>query len=338
MKRIFLATAAIIFLSIIGSVQADSIGPKENSYRAYPPSCLADPLSISPSGPSWSVTMNVIALNQITHMNTFEAVTFTFWREPCSSSTSAFRGLFERSPQNTGRSDVMPMFPQLTISQGGKVGTVRLGTEPNTVRSMMFPSTLTPVSVPLVFENLPSATAPQFDFSQEFTLTIDPNSPSLPISSGVIPAYDSSQYANANLPLSISGYLTGNWYDPTHSGEGIQTEVGERVNSSGRFITVAWYTFDDLGIPFWLFGAGEFTAGDRSVTLDLGFGTDGGFAGDFGPRTTNHPWGSITLQFPDCKTVSFTYRANAGLPTGVPHGTGSKTWTRLIGINGLNCN
>jgi hypothetical protein len=35
--------------------------------------------------------------------------------------------------------------------------------------------------------------------------------------------------------------------------------------------------------------------------------------------------------------MQFTYAANAGLPAGVPSGSGSKTWTRATQLNGLTC-
>ena len=46
---------------------------------------------------------------------------------------------------------------------------------------------------------------------------------------------------------------------------------------------------------------------------------------------------NLTVDFPDCNSMHFTYQANAGLPASVPQGSGSRTWTRLTGINGLGC-
>lgn len=48
------------------------------------------------------------------------------------------------------------------------------------------------------------------------------------------------------------------------------------------------------------------------------------------------PWGSITLSFPDCASMRFTYEARAAVPP-VPRGTGERAWTRLTGANGLAC-
>ena len=118
MKRVLLALVAILLFSIIGSVQADSVGPQVNPFRAYPPSCLADPLSSSPSGPSWSVMMDVVAVDVAAQQFSTETVKFTFWRSPCSDGTSALLGLFQRSAANTGRTDVVPFFPSFEITQG----------------------------------------------------------------------------------------------------------------------------------------------------------------------------------------------------------------------------
>jgi len=88
---------------------------------------------------------------------------------------------------------------------------------------------------------------------------------------------------------------------------------------------------------FCLFGQGGFDAGDRTATLTVVYATDGGFAGNFGPNATNHPWGTMTIVFTTCGTLRFQYQANAGLPSDVPQGSGTKTWTKLFGQNGLTC-
>ena len=63
-----------------------------------------------------------------------------------------------------------------------------------------------------------------------------------------------------------------------------------------------------------------------------------GFGGQFGASSTQSAWGSITLSFPDCASMHFTYAARAGLTPPVPGGSGERMWTRLTGANGLACN
>ncbi|MGH8091095.1 MAG: hypothetical protein ACREO6_06555, partial [Rudaea sp.] len=117
-------------------------------------------------------------------------------------------------------------------------------------------------------------------------------------------------------------------------------EVGEFAPTDTtypRYITIAWYTFDSSGTPYWLFGSGVFNAGDTTASVQLGYSYGGGFAGNFGAAATQKLWGTFNVQFPDCNTMQFSYQSTAGLPQGVPTGAGSKTWKRLTQMNGLTC-
>jgi hypothetical protein len=62
-------------------------GPRiANPYRAYPPSCLADPLPDTPSGPFTSFQMPLYSRDTGGNPVTPETVTVTIWRMACSSS------------------------------------------------------------------------------------------------------------------------------------------------------------------------------------------------------------------------------------------------------------
>lgn len=314
---------------------ADSPGPYLNTYRAYPPSCLSYPLP-TPSGPGTS-TQVALPLSDGTGS---ETVTFAVWRTSCSDGKSALLGAFGRTTQNANAVPA-PLFPSISISQGSSsIIAGRVALEPNTVISDI------PGGVPFfgtfysfVFENWPFADQPQFNFSETLTLSFDQASGYPPVVINV-PAYDSSQYADASQPMQISGYMTGAWYDPLHSGEGIQVEVGELGppgTAYNRYIGIAWYTYDATGAPYWLYGEGIFTAGDRSATVSMVYSTGGGFAGNFGGVANTPTWGTINVQFFNCTVMQFSYQSNAGLPSGVPTGTGTKTWTRISSMNGLSC-
>ena len=157
-------------------------------------------------------------------------------------------------------------------------------------------------------------------------------------------AYAPSQYAANSQPLPITGYETGTWYDSTHSGEGIQTEVGE-VGTAGtqRYVTISWYTYDSTGRPYWLVGSGVTTIGTdniwpNTVSIELPYTSDGGFAGNFGAKVDQALWGTMQVSFPDCNTMQFTYdTTGTGIPGSVPTGTGTKTWKRFTTVNGLTC-
>jgi len=222
-----------------------------------------------------------------------------------------------------------PLFSGLRLGQESiQDHPARIATEPNTVLSHVPFELSVPDSLEFVFENDASAS---LDYSQAIDLTINAAERSVSVS---VPAYDESQYPTADLPLQLSGYLTGNWFDPAHGGEGAQVEVGAGSGDS-RYIVFAWYTYDPGGIPFWLFGLGEFNAGDRSANVTVAYATGGGFAG--GANANNASWGTLVVDFADCNSMHFTYQANSGLPAGIPQGSGSRNWTRLTSINGLTC-
>ena len=47
----------------------------------------------------------------------------------------------------------------------------------------------------------------------------------------------------------ITASMTGAWFDPSRSGQGIQVQV---VGSSQKELLLYWYTFDQAGAPIWL--------------------------------------------------------------------------------------
>jgi hypothetical protein len=223
-----------------------------------------------------------------------------------------------------------PLFAGLRLDQGPVQGhPARIATEPNTLLSYVPWDLSVSDSLEFVFENDASAS---LDYSQAIGLTITgADGHDISVS---IPAYDYSLYPTTDLPLQLSGYLTGNFFDPAHGGEGAQVEIGAGAGNN-RYIVFAWYTYTPNGLPFWLFGQGAFNAGDRNANVTVAYATGGGFAG--GSTATNASWGSLTVNFPDCNSMHFTYQAAGGLPAGVPQGSGSRTWTRLTSINGLSC-
>ena len=333
MKRVYSIFLGTLTLWSASLALADSPGPSLNPYRAYPPSCLADPLPASPSGPFLSGRMTLPLFGAAGT----EMVTVNLWRTPCNGGRSALLGSVVRDAPNAFAAP-SPQFPAVVITQGAMSNqSARVVGEPNTVRSIYQPGAPFVGTQQFVFENYPTSVAAQFDYNAALTVAFVPTNSSLPTLTAQMPAYDLGQYANAFLPLPITGYMTGNWYDPAHSGEGVQTEIGEIPGTTSRYIVFAWYTYDNSGTAYWLFGSGGFNAGDRSASITLAYETGGSFAGVFSGSATPAAWGTVTVNFPDCNTMAFTYDANAGLPTGVPQGFGSKQWTRLTSINGLSC-
>lgn len=338
-----------------------------NVSRAYPAGCFSDALPqtvnslpATPSGTLYSGTVTLYAVNtQGTSGQIYtEDVTITIFRVPCSSSgdrlayntdggpVSATLMRIQRQAQYDHQSSYYPTFPGVRIAQGSigfdnpsYLDYVRVAPEPNTVVSDTLIDSSVIDSATFVLENYPYQGTGFFDFNNAFSIRFDNF-----IASGVqrqfvfnIPAYSPTQgtYPAAFLPLPINGYLTGSWYDPTHSGEGILTQVFD-IGGGKRVFAMTWYTFDNTGLPFWLFGNVQFNIGATSiVNMPVYYRIGGGFAGNFTPGFPQPSWGTMSVQFADCNHMTFSYNGTG--PSSGPTGSGTKTWQRIGSINSLAC-
>ena len=338
--------------------------PMANPYRAYPPSCAAYPLPDKASGPAsgiYSVRMPLFTRDAAGNAKSPETVTVTIWRMACSSSGAltpyntdgGYNAMtlmrIDRDPANDHHTDVYPTFPLLLIKQLGVgyndvASLVRAANEPNTVLSDgMFDAPLMD-SATYVLENFNYGAAFNHLYSYAFNLQIEPYATGLNPAEFQIPAYDPkpSTYPDAFNPLPLDGYMSGTWYDPQKSGEGMQIEVAEQVDGSGNVVrpfVFNWYTYDDGGTPFWISGDGIVDpAHPTSVTAGAIYVTGGGFAGNFSPSSVvRSNWGTVTFQFIDCNKIRFSYASVNPLPTGVPSGSGTLTWIRNTNVNGMSC-
>lgn len=320
-----------------------------NPDRAYPPSCLSSPMPFGmwQNDPNYFHTqLNLVGdplTNDAGERAYTETVDVYVFRVACTSGQSATLLEIDRPTSLDGNTTRYPTFPAVYVSQGSLQGyVVRIADDPNTFFATNY--ALNPLinSDVFVLENF-YASQTQIDYNQALRVEVDnlAAGAARQINDVSLAAYNPTGYPEALLPLPISGYETGNWYDPNHSGEGIQVEVGELQASGGstypRYISIAWYTFDSSGIPYWLFGSGTFNAGDTSAVVTLAYSSGGGFAGNFGASATQKLWGTFNVQFPDCNTMQFNYQSTNGLPAGVSTGSGTRTWTRLTQMNGLTC-
>lgn len=328
--------------------------PRANAVRAYPPSCLADPLPDQTLGPVYSTTANLSAFNTANGGFLLEGVTIKVWRVACSSSTfftSATLMRIERQAQFEGDTDIYPLFPALQASQGSIVfsddpnyllNLIRAPIEPNTVISDTLTDAPVIFSTTYVLENYDSPAAGFFDFNLAFGLRFDNlatggvsdlyfiNVPTYNPNIGTYPA------AFQNLP--ISGYMSTNWYDPAASGEGITLQIFEQVGDPNNLVVFfTWTAFDTGGIPFWLVGQATIARGAKTASATMFYRTGGGLGGNSGAAGDPIIWGPATVSFPDCNTMTLTYASNPGLPAGVPTGNGTRTWSRLANVNALAC-
>jgi hypothetical protein len=338
---------------------APGVTPNEiiaNPERAYPPSCLQAPLLLQlyandPAKVQFSVTLSGDAYNgdNTAELTYTESDTVTIFRVPCSGGTSALLLEIDRPSNLDGVTTLYPVYPlvYVTLSDGTPYE-LRTPQDPNTFLSDNVAGTPLFQSSVFVIENTYGSDV-QIDFNPAIDIGVynllSSSNPNVDTQAFNIPAYNPALYTAASQPLPITGYLTGTWYDSAHSGEGIQTEIGEVGTAAAqRFVSVSWYTYDSTGRPYWLVGSGiinldatTFVA-PNNATVTLGYNSGGGFAGNFGAKATQALWGTINVSFPDCNTMTFNYATTGtGIPSDVPTGTGTKTWKRLTQVNGLTC-
>ena len=122
--------------------------------------------------------------------------------------------------------------------------------------------------------------------------------------------------------------LTGSWYDPAKSGQGIELEVFPDLIAPGTsLVQGAWFTFDSAPVGAsdrerWYTFNGNGQSGSASVPVTIYQNVGGNF--DALPITQPTAVGSGTLAFSDCSngTLSYTFTDGSGR-------TGSTPLTRL---------
>jgi hypothetical protein len=105
--------------------------------------------------------------------------------------------------------------------------------------------------------------------------------------------------------------LTGSWYKPSTSGQGVELEIYQDLITPGTgFLQASWFTYDYLapdGPPSqrWYTFSGDVTSGQSSAVLTLYENTGGSF--DAQPMTSAVPVGSVVLSVTDCTHAAMTY-------------------------------
>ena len=327
------------------------LSPSANSYRAYAPSCLHHPLPGPPAAGSTPIYSNrvLLAARDINFTDRFfeEIVTGRVGRVPCSSSGQFYDAVtivaIDRDGANEGNAVRYPLFPGVRISQGNNVRKLaRIADETNTVVSHSYADEPLINSTTYVLENFASNSSSTafFDYNNAFTLTLLNFFQGDPGQTINVPTYNPTQatYPTAFQNIPVTGYLTGNWFDPAHSGEGMLIQVFDLPGTTDKLLTFAWFTYGVDRLPFWLFGSSRFAAGSRGpIVAETIYNSNGGFAGDFGTAAATR-WGTVTFEFPTCYRMKFSYNGSAAA-VGGPAGSGSRdTWQRRdVELNGLTC-
>jgi hypothetical protein len=111
--------------------------------------------------------------------------------------------------------------------------------------------------------------------------------------------------------------LSGNWFDPATSGQGITVEV----NAKSATLFLAWYTYAPNGVGAgaagqrWYTGQGAYTAGTRSIPV-LFYETTGGVFDASSPSPATVQVGSGTIAFQNCGSATLSYTFTGGSSSG----------------------
>lgn len=117
---------------------------------------------------------------------------------------------------------------------------------------------------------------------------------------------------NPSVDLNQHG-LTGSWYDPPTSGQGIEVEVFPNPSGTGSTF-VSWFTYDTViggaERQRWYTAQGQVVTGQPNASLTIYQNTGGNFNAP--PVTTAQPVGTATLSFETCTSGQLSYSFTDG--------------------------
>lgn len=314
-----------------------------NAYRSYPPSCLNAPFgtglwSLDPNVQHKTVTLSGDpSSTDANERNYTEATTVTLFRIACSGGKSAM--LIEIDRPTDASTTLYPVFPGIRVTQGTKQNVaVRTAADPNTFLSHTDAQMPVTKNSTFVFEAFFPDTSP-IDYNKALTVTLDNfiADSSTRYTTFTLTDYNASQYPEAAATLPISGYMSSSWTNPNQTGEGIVVQVYDNRDSATRTLSISWFTYDDVGAPFWLYGQTPLPIGTRQISAPMAYYSTGKFAGPANSPSVPHTnWGLATITFPDCAHMKVNYNGDASAIHG-PKGQGSITFLRVADLNGLVC-
>jgi len=120
-------------------------------------------------------------------------------------------------------------------------------------------------------------------------------------------------------PTNADFALSGNWYDPATSGQGLTIEV----NPNSNMLFFAWYTYAPSGTNAgaagqrWYSGqSAAFVSGSRSVPVTLYETTGGAFDAVTNPAARTVAVGTGTIAFQSCSAATLRYSFTGGSSSG----------------------
>jgi len=125
--------------------------------------------------------------------------------------------------------------------------------------------------------------------------------------------------------IEINSSLSGIWYNPEQSGHGLNIAVLDENTT-----VVYWYVYHTDGTPMFLITVGQ---NQGNTISGITYYNTGMKFGEFNKNDiVETEWGSATLTFSDCNTVSLQYNANDPA-----YGSGTIPMQRLASVAGEKC-
>lgn len=130
----------------------------------------------------------------------------------------------------------------------------------------------------------------------------------------------------ANNNKALPNGISGAWYDPARSGEGVTVYLFDQGNA--QMATVTWYTYDANGNQFWVSGTG--TVADQTITItDMKQYTG---ANLFSGSTQSSNMGSLSMTWNEYRKAIVDYDFSSG---GL--GNGQLNLTQLTVLDNTQC-
>ena len=316
-------------MKFLAAILIVSLLPMANAWAApYPGTCFPDRAQPLPEPDS---NEPVLISGQINLLNpdssgTTSTYTYGVYRKACPGGGAAVLVGFGGGA--TG------VFPQIRIVQGSTSVNAIYNAEAYTNISAIDTTTSDVRDGAIIVLD-----SYGIDYTKALTVQITGTSPVVGGTRQVadLPDFDPSKYPDLSKGVPIAGYVSGLYYDPAHSGEGMQIEV-----LPGQVLTATMYTYDDSGNPLFLTGAAAlctscFTHATYSTTVTMNATKGGGFGGTSDSSKLTKPvWGTITFSWPSCSSVSMVLTATNTDPT-LPKRSATLQWTRLTSVEYANC-
>jgi hypothetical protein len=138
--------------------------------------------------------------------------------------------------------------------------------------------------------------------------------------SSFIDRYDGFLVSPPAMDLTQHG-LTGSWYEPATSGQGVEVEVFPGIGGAGKALyQLSWFTYDAIAggadRQRWYTASGTASTGASSVALTVYANSGGNF--DAPPATTPLAAGTATLAFDSCTSGHLEYAFTSGASGIIP--------------------